>query len=130
MYPTRTARFGVALVGGDAPGTMRLKANEYGNDERVIMEGCECQACKGGYSRARLHGLLKNANPLAASLMTSHNIAYMMTLVRGMRTAIMEGRYGDYVRGFVSDQFRGKESGGQDVPTWVREALAAGGIEV
>ena len=130
VYPTRTARFGVALVPGSAPGTLRLKSNEFSNDHRVIMEGCGCPACKGGYTRARLHTLLKRNNPLAASLMTTHNIAYMMFLVRGMRDAVMENRYGDYVRTFIRDQFRGTENGGQDVPQWVNDALEAAGIEL
>ena len=47
-----------------------------------------------------------------------------------MRKAIMEDRYGEYVQTFVRDQFRGKDSGGQDVPAWVREALASAGIEI
>ena len=130
VYPTRTARFGVALVPGAAPGTMRLKSNEFSNDQRVIMEGCLCQACKGGYTRAQLHTLSKRNNPLAATLMTNHNIAYMMYLVRGMRKAIIEDRYGDYVRDFISDQFRGKESGGQDTPQWVKDALESAGIDL
>jgi len=130
VYPTRTARFGVALVPGEAPGTLRLKSNDCSGDDSVIQEGCECQACKNGYSRARLHFLLKAGNPLAAQLMTNHNVAYMMSLTRGMRKAIMEDRYPEYVKSFVGDQFRGRDAGGEDVPTWVREALASAGIDV
>ncbi len=130
VYPTRTARFGVALVPGEAPGTMRLKSNEFRNDHRVIMEGCECLACKGGYTRAQLHLMLKRNNPLAATLMTHHNIAYMMSLVRGMRKAIMEDRYPTYVRDFIHDQFRGSDKGGQDVPGWVKDALQEAGISL
>jgi len=134
VYPTRTARFGVALVPGEAPGTLRLKSNEFSNDQRVIMEGCLCQACKGGtgYTRARLHTLLKRNNPLAATLMTNHNIAYMMYLVRGMRKAVMEDSYEEYVNKFINDQFRGSKngSGGQDVPQWVRDALQEAGIDL
>jgi queuine tRNA-ribosyltransferase len=130
VYPTRTARFGVALVPGEAPGTLRLKSNEFNNDERIIMEGCACAACKGGYTRSRLHTLLKRNNPLAAKLMTSHNIAYMMYLVRGMRKAVIEDRYKDYVLKFIKDQFLGSEHGGQDVPEWVRNALKAAGIDL
>lgn len=128
VYPTRTARFGVALVPGQAPGTLRLKSNEFSNDQRVIMEGCKCAACKNGYSRAKLHTLLKRNNPIAATLMTSHNIAYMMHLVRSMREAVIENRFDKFVLDFVHDQFRGSEKGGQDVPSWVRDALNAAGI--
>ena len=128
VYPTRTARFGVAFVGGEAPGTLRLKANSCAQDYNVIMEGCKCMACKEGYTRARLYSMLKNNNPLAVSLVTHHNLAYMMSLNRGMREAIKSDSYADYTRNFVKDQFRGKENGGQDVPTWLRDALDAAGI--
>jgi len=74
--------------------------------------------------------MLKRNNPLAATLMTHHNIAYMMYLVRGMRKAIMEDRYPTYVRGFIHDQFRGSDKGGQDVPSWVKDALQEAGISL
>jgi tRNA-guanine transglycosylase len=135
VYPTRTARFGVALVGGEAPGTLRLKGHNCAEDYRVIMEGCECMACKdgngsdgGGYTRARLHAMLKNDNPMAVSLVTHHNLAYMMVLNRRMREAIKNDCYGEFAKDFVRDQFRGKENGGEDVPKWVKDALEAAGI--
>lgn len=136
VYPTRTARFGVALVEGEAPGTLRLKGHNCAEDHRVIMEGCKCMACcdggggGGGYTRARLHAMLKNDNPLAVSLVTHHNLAYMMALNRRMRDAIKEDRYSDFARTFVRDQYRGKENGGQDVPQWVLDALNAAGITI
>lgn len=130
VYPTRTARFGVALVPGEAPGTLRLKSNEFSRDNRPIMEGCQCVACNHGYTRARLHFLLKRNNPLAAMLMTNHNISYMMHLVRGMRNAIIENKYSEFVNTFIADQFRGVRNGGQDVPGWVTDALLAAGIQL
>jgi queuine tRNA-ribosyltransferase len=130
VYPTRTARFGVALVPGEAPGTLRLKSNEFSNDHRVIMQGCKCTACKNGYTRARLHTLLKRNNPTAATLMTNHNIAYMMHLIRGMRQAIIDDRFDKFVLNFIEDQFRGAENGGEDVPQWVCDALIAAGISL
>lgn len=38
---------------------------------------------------------------------TAHNIAYMMRLVRGMRKAILAGKYADYTRTFMSKYFPG-----------------------
>ena len=128
VYPTRTARFGVALVDGEAPGTLRLKGHSCAEDYRVIMEGCGCMACSGGYTRARLHAMLKNDNPLAVSLVTHHNLGYMMSLNRKMRLAIQTNTYGEFARSFVKDQYRGKENDGQDIPTWVKDALNAAGI--
>jgi tRNA-guanine family transglycosylase len=118
------------LTHGESPGTLRLKANECACDDRVIMEGCACQACSGGYTRSRLHFMLKTHNPLAISLMTHHNICYMMTLVRSMRKAILDNSYSSFVQMFIHDQFRGKDKGGKDIPTWVSDALHAAGIEL
>jgi queuine tRNA-ribosyltransferase len=101
VYPTRTARFGVALVDDVAPGTLRLKGNEFANDMRVIDDECGCQCCKGGFSRSKLHTMLKAGEPVAAQLMTNHNIAYMLRLVRRMRTAVLDDKYEEFVREFV-----------------------------
>jgi queuine tRNA-ribosyltransferase len=130
VYPTRTARFGVALIDGEAPGTLRLKSHACSEDYRVIMHGCKCMACAGAYSRSRLHAMLKNDNPLAVSLVTHHNLAYMMALNKKMRDAIKNNAYGDFARSFVRDQYRGKENGGQDVPKWVKDALTAAEISL
>ena len=130
VYPTRTARFGVCLVPGRAPGTLKLKNRECTTDTSVIQNGCQCQACRLGVSRARLHSLLKTGNPLAVSLVTQHNVAYMMNLVRSMRRAILQNTFAEYAREFVRDQFPGKDQGGEDPPLWVVEALSAAGITV
>jgi queuine tRNA-ribosyltransferase catalytic subunit len=130
VYPTRTARFGVALVPGKSPGTLKLKNHECAKDDRVIQEGCQCQACKGGYSRARLHTLFKNGNTMAAQLLTQHNIAYIMSLVRSMRQTIIDGTFPEFVRDFIHEQYQGKINGGDDTPQWVKDALSMAGITV
>lgn len=128
VYPTRTARFGVALVPGKHPGTLRLRSHECSTQIEVIQEGCRCQACRQGISRSRLHSLLKNGNPVSAELLTQHNICYMMTLVHDMRQAIIDGRFATFAKDFVNTQFVGKEKDGEDCPSWVKDALNAAGI--
>ncbi|GMH70687.1 hypothetical protein TL16_g05471 [Triparma laevis f. inornata] len=162
VYPTRTGRFGVALVDCVSPGTMRLKGTEFADDMRVVEEHCDCPCClKGkGYSRAKLHMMLKSGEPVAAQALTAHNIAYMMRLTRGMRGAILEGRFEEFVREFLGrfypagysesvfeeeeevkgeDVKEGKEGeeegGGKEekemyIPKWVVEALRAAEIDV
>lgn len=128
VYPTRTARFGVALVPGRHPGTLRLKAHECASDTGPIQDGCGCQACREGISRARLHLLLKTNNPLAAELVTQHNIAYMMTLVRDMRNSILRHEFAAFATNFVQQQFPGERQGGDECPAWVKNALEAAGV--
>ena len=124
VYPTRTARFGTALV-FEKGGLLKLKQSKYMNDPKPIEEGCSCTTCQK-YSRARLHFMLKTAETVAGRLMTVHNIAYMMRLVRTMRQHIIDGNYAEFVDRFLKKHF------GQDdaiYPTWVCEALVAAGLE-
>jgi queuine tRNA-ribosyltransferase catalytic subunit len=130
VYPTRTARFGVALVPGASPGTLKVKAHEFARDDQVLQQGCRCQPCREGISRARLHMLFKASNPVAVELITQHNIAYMMTLVREMRKSILEDRFAQFAALFVQGQFVGKAKGGEDIPVWVVEALSSAGINL
>ena len=108
VYPTRTARFGVALV---SEGTIRVKSNEYKEACGVPIDkecSCSCCAC---YSRAALHTMFKANNPLGAQLLTTHNIAYMMRLMRTMREAITQGREAHvaFIRDFLKKQFTSGE---------------------
>ena len=121
VYPTRTARFGTALVPG---GTLRLKAKECAEALQPVDEECRCQCCRG-YTRAHLHVLFKENNPLACQLLTMHNVAYMLRLMRSMREAILGGddAFGAFVNSFLERQFPAG-----DVPTWVRDALGKAGV--
>lgn len=65
-------------------GTMRLKSKEYSKDTGPVDKTCACSTCKS-YSRAFLHVAFKDNNALACQLLTIHNIAYMMKLMRTMR---------------------------------------------
>ena len=136
VYPTRTARFGVALT---SEGLLRVKASsdcsmdcrpiedgketncmnykdrlylvsgsgmeinplwihivilfnilsiymlnniDMSNYEHTV--GCICTTCDN-YSRAMLHIMFREGNPLACQLLTIHNVSYMMRLMRTMR---------------------------------------------
>lgn len=124
VYPTRTARFGVALVD---EGQLKLKQHEFAlQRDRVIERGCPCQACARGISRARIHALLKSQNSLAAQLLTQHNVCYMMGFVTRMREAVLEKRFEKFTNDYLKSHF-GEPS---KIPSWVQEALEAAGIHV
>lgn len=123
VFPTRTARFGVALI---SAGSIRLKAKEFETQLGPVDPLCSCSTCRH-YSRAVLHVMFKENNPLASQLLTRHNVRYMMTLMRSMRRAILAGdeAFDSFVRGFLAQQFPAG-----DVPHWVVDALAEAGIAV
>merc|ERR1711862_569026 len=110
VYPTRTARFGAALIHDKHPGTIRLKNTIYRNDNNPISKDCNCQACKY-YTRSQLHYMLKKANgnnnesSLGVQLMTHHNLCFMMNLMNNIRIAIQNDKYNEFVYAFVQVMF-------------------------
>ena len=69
VFPTRTARFGVALV---KSGRMRLRSREHKESLVPIEDDCKCPCCRGegSVTRAHLHYLLKQSDARAAQLIT------------------------------------------------------------
>jgi len=132
VYPTRTARFGVALVDD---GQMKLKRHEFApgkcysteNCEIPIDSNCPCEACSRGVTRGRFHALLKANNTLAVQLLTQHNVTYMMGLVNRMRKSILEKEFSKFVKEFINKHFSSQNENG-DTPQWVKEALKEAGI--
>lgn len=120
VYPTRTARFGTALV---PEGLLKLKQNAMATDERPIDPTCSCMVCKK-YTRAYLHCLVTK-DAMGSQLLSYHNLSFMMRLSRDLHTSILEGRFPEFVRGFLRAQFpKG------DVPQWVRNAMEVAGIDI
>ncbi|XP_069738529.1 LOW QUALITY PROTEIN: queuine tRNA-ribosyltransferase catalytic subunit 1 [Phaenicophaeus curvirostris] len=122
VFPTRTARFGSALV---PEGSLQLKNRRFAKDFRPIDERCSCPTCQR-HSRAFLHALLRT-DPAALHHITLHNIAYQLSLMGAARESIVERRFPAFVRGFLRQRYGGAEGG---PPQWVRDALASVGIDV
>lgn len=119
VYPTRTARFGTALV---PQGQMRLAHSKYATDSRPIQEDCSCSTCQR-YTRAYLH-VIAGKEPLGAKLVTIHNIAYMLRLGRDMRAAVLDGSFAQFVRTFIANMFPCDDN--IRPPDWVTECLEVG----
>ncbi|CAD7940398.1 unnamed protein product [Amoebophrya sp. A120] len=134
VYPCRTARFGTALTW---KGQLRLaKCSDAAKPENnlPIEEDCDCYTCKT-YSRSFLASIVaknEKANPAGATLLTIHNIRFMMRLMTSMREAILESRFKAWVVDFLQNLYpatnKCKKSGGKTIipPTWVKEALIQG----
>jgi len=120
VYPTRTARFGTALV---PEGVLKLKHNSMATDERPIDHTCSCMVCKK-YTRAYLHCLVTK-DAMGSQLLSYHNLSFMMRLSRDLHMSILEGRFPEFVRGFLRVQL---PTG--DVPQWVRNAMEVAGIDI
>ncbi|KAH9690586.1 Queuine tRNA-ribosyltransferase catalytic subunit 1 [Citrus sinensis] len=117
VYPTRTARFGTALV---PEGVLKLKHNAMVNDTRPIDPKCACMVCKN-YTRAYIHCLVTK-DAMGSQLLSYHNLYYMLQLSRNLHSSIVEGR-------FVCD-FLQKMFPKGDVPEWVCNAMDVAGIDI
>ncbi|KAA0171562.1 hypothetical protein FNF27_06272 [Cafeteria roenbergensis] len=129
VFPTRTARFGVALVTG---GQLRVKGARFRDDPRPLDPACGCAVCRR-YSRAQLHALARSSDSLGPQLLSHHNIAYMLGLCRRMRSAIVAGPgpFQAFVRGFLNEYFPPEgPQGPVAVPRWAAEALAYAGVDI
>lgn len=120
VYPSRTARFGVALT---SHGTLRIKNSKFAEDDRPLDEECNCMVCQN-YTRSTIHSLMVSGTMIGSRLMTYHNIAYMMNLMEQIRKSIKQQQFHQFVHRFLNQQFSSKA----EVPQWALDALSASGI--
>lgn len=113
VFPTRTARFGVALV---PTGKLQLRHQRYAEDFEPIDDTCSCSTC-AQYTRAYLHTIVTHES-VACSLLTIHNVAYQLRLMRDMRDSIVADRFPDFVQGFFARMFPSR-----NYPLWAVDAL-------
>ncbi|CAN0889965.1 Queuine tRNA-ribosyltransferase catalytic subunit 1 [Linum grandiflorum] len=120
VYPTRTARFGTALI---PEGVLKLKHKAMAEDTRPIDPTCACMVCKT-YSRAYIHSLVTK-DAMGSQLLSYHNLYYMLQLSRDLHSSILHGRFPDFVCNFLKKMFpKG------DVPEWVCNAMEVAGIDI
>jgi len=119
VYPSRTARFGTALV---RTGQLRLTSSEFANDYRPLEPGCTGPL--QDYSRAMLHTIVTK-EPVASSLITLHNLHFLLSLLSEMREVIKAGNFSDWVQKFLQDFFPKATPPPCKYcpPRWVRDAL-------
>ncbi|KAI8427680.1 hypothetical protein MSG28_002141 [Choristoneura fumiferana] len=120
VFPTRTARFGCALVN---KGQLNLKQKQYETDLNPIDVDCTCSTC-ANYTRAYLHCIV-TVETVACHLISVHNIAYQMRLMRKMRKNIEDGTFPQFVKSFVKEVYPDS-----DYPTWVVNSLSSVGIDI
>ena len=96
VMPTRNARNGWLFT---RFGTVRIKNAQYRLDTRPLDEACGCYTCRN-FTRAYLHHLHRIGEILGARLNTIHNLHYYQELMQGIRRAVEEQRFADFVREF------------------------------
>jgi len=121
VFPTRTARFGVALT---FQGPLNLRLAKHAKDFAPIDADCPCPTCAERTSRAMLHHIITRETSAAHSV-TLHNITFQARLMGGARDAISNGTFPEYLRTFFARYF-----GDVGYPEWCVNALRSVGVDL
>mgnify|MGYP004461976037 FL=1 len=92
VLPTRNARHGSFFTW---EGKSNIKTQKYHDDDRPLVEGCNCYACKN-HSRAYIRHLWRCGESTASTLLSIHNIKFLVDFSQKCRQAILEDRFGDF----------------------------------
>ena len=98
VIPTRLARHGAALT---HYGRLNMRNAEFARDERPLDDCCDCYTCQN-FSRAYLRHLNKAKEILGATLLTLHNIRFLVRHAATMRAAILDGTLDAYTHDFLA----------------------------
>nr|MDQ2712941.1 tRNA guanosine(34) transglycosylase Tgt [Acidobacteriota bacterium] len=94
VLPTRNARNGYLFT---SEGKIVIKQNRYRDDEGPLDPACDCYTCRT-FTRAYLRHLFQAGEILFSTLATLHNIRFFLDIMRGMREAILLGKFANYLR--------------------------------
>ncbi|MBL1179170.1 tRNA guanosine(34) transglycosylase Tgt [Pantanalinema sp. GBBB05] len=89
VIPTRLARHGNAIVGGER---WNLKNARFRQDFTPLDESCSCYTCEN-FTRAYISHLLRSQELLAYTLLSIHNITELVQFTQRIRSAIFQGRF-------------------------------------
>ncbi len=89
VLQTRLGRHGTALT---STGKVQIKNAKYTLSDEPLDAQCACWVC-ASHSRGYLRHLTQVGEPTAARLVSIHNVAWTLSLMQQMRSAIAEGSF-------------------------------------
>lgn len=120
VYPCRTARFGTGLTHN---GVVKLRSNPYKWDFSAVSSIDSCPLINDRYSKSYFQRM-KMTPSVSSSVLTYHNIAFMMELMKEMRNEIKKGTFNEWVKKYLKNYFKDEK----DYPKWVKDSLSSVGI--
>jgi queuine tRNA-ribosyltransferase len=97
VLPTRNARNGQALT---TFGKIYIKNSRYKKDENCLDPECDCYTCKN-YSRAYLSHLYKSKELLSHTLLSIHNLRFLIRQTEIMKEAIKNNSFDKEFKNFI-----------------------------
>lgn len=101
VLPTRNARHGSFFTW---QGKRNIKIKEFEDDHSPLVEGCNCYACRN-HSKAYIRHLWRLGESTAATLLSIHNIQFLVEFSQQCRQAILEDRFGDFYNEHYRNMF-------------------------
>lgn len=98
VMPTRNARNGHLFT---SEGVIKIRNARHRTDTAPLDPECDCYTCQN-YSRAYLHHLDRCNEILGARLNTIHNLHFYQSLMKGMRDAIENDQFDQFVETFYA----------------------------
>jgi len=98
VLPTRLARHQAAFT---AAGRMNLMNAGFARDSRPIEASCDCYTCRT-FTRAYLRHLIVAKEMLAATLISIHNIQFLVDLVKRARQSILDDNFPSFSADFLA----------------------------
>lgn len=97
VLPTRVARHGALMT---SHGRVNINNEKYKYDFTTLDEECDCYTCKN-YTKAYLRHLHKTDEIFGKSLLSIHNVRFLLKLSEQIRQAIREDRLNDFKEEFL-----------------------------
>jgi queuine tRNA-ribosyltransferase len=98
VMPTRSGRNAQAFT---SAGPLRLRNAKHRRDSAPLMSDCSCYTC-ANFSRAYLHHLFAAEEMLGPTLLSLHNLAYYLDLMKQARAAIAMGTFESFQQGCLA----------------------------
>jgi queuine tRNA-ribosyltransferase len=98
VLPTRLARHGAAFT---CDGRINMRNKGFEEDDRPLDAECNCYTCQN-FTRAYIRHLLHVQEMLGLYLMSIHNLAFLLNLMRQMRAAIVSQTFEAFAVQFLS----------------------------
>jgi queuine tRNA-ribosyltransferase len=98
VLPTRIARNGTIMT---SQGRLNIRNAQYARDYGPLDPECSCYTCTN-YSRAYIRHLIKAEEMFGMRLTTTHNLHFLLEMMREVRKAILEDRLLDYRNHFFA----------------------------
>ena len=86
-------------------GIIHLTGEKYRNDFGPLDPGRTVPGTEP-FTRAYIAHLIRAKEMLGAIICSTHNVGFILNLVAGARQAILEGRFDEYRKGFLSNYYR------------------------